>query len=273
MLPFWACRSRRVRFSSSRTESNLRPASNSARLSPVFCAIRLAHYVFHDVHNHAGAAVVDSHVRPNDSAAVACLQRRQLAFQLHRARLHPLLQSWRQGAVALQLLFQSRRQISAALGESRRQIRVFARVVARNQFAIVRAKFVLAFLFPMAFIVITFLLMMTFSFPISLRQRRQSQRACQQTKTAKLPQSKKHFLSLSKLRAIGLTLTLAPFCRSRNSSTDTCFILVTSRIRRAFLDRATQKKPKNFDCTKSCRQTKKNRNHPSPDDDSLLTIT
>src|SRR5712692_8094846 len=234
--------SRRVRFSSSRTASNLRPASNSARLSPVFCAIRLAHYVFHDVHNHAGAAVVDHHVRPNDSAAVACLQRRQLAFQLHRARLHSLLQSWRQGAVALQLLFQSRRQISAALGESRRQIRVFARVVARNQFAIVRAKFVLAFLFPMAFIVIAVLLMMTFSFPVSLWQRGQSQRACQQTKTAQLPQSKEHFLSL--LRVIGLTLTLAPFWCSRNSSTDTCFISVTSRIHPAFLDRASEEKLK-----------------------------
>jgi hypothetical protein len=84
----------------------------------------------------------------------------------------------------------------------------------------------------MAFIVITILLVMTFSFPVSLWQRGQSQRACQQTKTAKLQQSKEHFLSLSKskLRAIGLTLTLAPFWCSRNSSTDTCFISVTSRL-------------------------------------------
>src|SRR5258708_22421527 len=56
-----------------------------------------------------------------------------------RSTLFPYTTLFR--SVALQLLFQSRRQMSAALGESRRQIRVFARVVARNQFAIVRAKF------------------------------------------------------------------------------------------------------------------------------------
>src|SRR5260370_9995106 len=94
----------------------------------------------------------------------------------------------------------------------------------------------------MALIVVAVLFVMTFSFSISLRQRGQSQRACQQTKTAQLPQSKEHFLSL--LRVIGLTLTLAPFWRSRNSSTDTCFILVTSRLHPELLDRPSGRKLK-----------------------------
>src|SRR5260370_42497627 len=115
----------------------------------------------------------------------------------------------------------------------------------------------------MAFIVIAVLLMMTFSFPVSLWQRGQSQRACQQTKTA-ASTIERTFSLLIEIETEG----------NRAYSDPSAFLVLSQLFNRHLLHigykphstciarSCIREKTENFDDAKSCRQTEKTETSP-----------
>lgn len=88
-----------------------------------------------DVHNYIGSAIQQDDVPPNQYVRAIRGRRRQLAFQILRARLDPFLKPWRKRAAPRQLLFQARGQL-VSLGESRRKIALVAVIPSANHFTV-----------------------------------------------------------------------------------------------------------------------------------------
>src|SRR6478672_4420821 len=87
------------------------------------------------VHDPLRAPVKNHNVNAQRDPSIDIRQRRQAALQVFWKWLHPLLQSGRQSSIALQMLLQSRRQVSVALGQSRWQVGIAVLIVAANRVA------------------------------------------------------------------------------------------------------------------------------------------
>ncbi|HJY87334.1 MAG TPA: hypothetical protein VKE24_10905 [Candidatus Acidoferrales bacterium] len=80
-------------------------------------------YTADDIYDRACLTVQNDHVRPNGSATVDYWQPWQAALKIWRKWLHALLQTRRKRAIALQMLLESRRQVSIPLCQSRWETR------------------------------------------------------------------------------------------------------------------------------------------------------
>src|SRR5579871_4015586 len=92
------------------------------------------------VHDPLRATVKNHNVNAQRDPAIGVRQRRQPALQVFWKWLHPLLQPGRQSSIALQVLLQSWRQVSVALSQSRRQVRIAVLIVAANRVAVSHAE-------------------------------------------------------------------------------------------------------------------------------------
>src|SRR5712692_1787688 len=98
------------------------------------------HHILDDVHDEPGTAVEDHDVRANDPPLIGRRQRGKLALEFGGKRLQLLLQAGRERTVALELSFEPRRKVAAALGETRGQAGASALVIPNNDVAVAFAK-------------------------------------------------------------------------------------------------------------------------------------
>src|SRR5712692_3225635 len=93
-------------------------------------------HILDDVHDEPGSAVEDDDVRANDPPLIGRRARGKLALEFRGKRLQLLLQAGRERTVALELSFEPRRKVAAALGETRRQAGASTVVILNNDVAI-----------------------------------------------------------------------------------------------------------------------------------------
>jgi len=80
-------------------------------------------YTANDIYDRARLTVQDDNVRSNGSATVDYRQPRQAALKIWWERLHALLQTRRERAIALEMLLESRWQVPVPLCKSRWETR------------------------------------------------------------------------------------------------------------------------------------------------------
>src|SRR6266849_11002777 len=97
-------------------------------------------HILDDVHDEPGITVEDDDVRANDPALIGRRARGKLTLEFGRKRLQLLLQAGRERTVALELSFESRRKVAAALGETRGQTGASTLVILNNEVAVAFAK-------------------------------------------------------------------------------------------------------------------------------------
>src|SRR5712692_1779007 len=98
------------------------------------------HHILDDVHDEPRTAVEDDDVYANDPPLIGRRARRKLALKFGRKRLQLLLQAGRERTVALELSFEPRRKVAAALGETRGQAGASSVEIVDNDFAILLGK-------------------------------------------------------------------------------------------------------------------------------------
>src|SRR5712692_8990825 len=111
-----------------------------ARQRIAVCASPSHHHILDDVHDEPGAAVEDHDVYANDPPLIGRRARGKLAFEFGGKRLQLLLQAGRERTVALELSFEPRRKVAAALGETRGQAGASTLVIFNNDVAVMVGK-------------------------------------------------------------------------------------------------------------------------------------
>src|SRR5712692_9866105 len=97
-------------------------------------------HILDDVHDEPGITVEDDDVYANDPPLIGRRARGKLALEFGGKRLQLLLQAGRERTVALELSFEPRRKVAAALGETRGQAGASTLVILNNEVAVAFAK-------------------------------------------------------------------------------------------------------------------------------------